>query len=87
MQNSNIMEVQIISPNKVLYSGESISVTVPGSLGAFQILKKHAPIVSILEKGEVIVKDKSGKTHLFNISGGVLESSGNIVSIAVHSVL
>ena len=50
------MELQIVSPEAQLFSGEVESVTVPGKSGSFQILNNHAPIVSTLVSGQVIIK-------------------------------
>ena len=50
------MELQIVSPEAQLFSGEVESVTVPGKSGSFQILNNHAPIVSSLKKGKVEIK-------------------------------
>lgn len=50
------MELQIVSPEAELFSGEVESVTIPGKSGSFQILNNHAPIVSTLVSGNVIIK-------------------------------
>ncbi|MGS2762458.1 F0F1 ATP synthase subunit epsilon [Sinomicrobium sp. M5D2P9] len=47
------MYLEIVSPEATLFSGEVTSVTVPGINGEFQMLKDHAPIVSLLGKGHV----------------------------------
>ena len=85
------MYLEIVSPEATLFSGEVISVTVPGVDGEFQMLENHAPIVSLLQKGNVKVegnitinkayedkfsKDANGKTVL-PISSGTLEMKDN----------
>ena len=45
-----MLKLKIISPEKILFNGEVESVTVPGTLGEFEILTSHAPIISSLEK-------------------------------------
>lgn len=47
------MHLEIVSPEATLFSGEVTSVTVPGINGEFQMLENHAPIVSLLQSGEV----------------------------------
>ncbi|MBP9179001.1 MAG: F0F1 ATP synthase subunit epsilon, partial [Bacteroidia bacterium] len=42
------MQVDILTPDKVLFSGEATSVKLPGSLGQFEVLNNHAPLVSSL---------------------------------------
>ena len=49
------MYLEIVSPEATLFSGEVESVTVPGVNGEFEMLKDHAPIVSILKEGHVKV--------------------------------
>ena len=50
------MYLEIVSPEATLFSGDVTSVTVPGVNGEFQMLENHAPIVSLLQKGNVKVK-------------------------------
>lgn len=64
------MQLEILTPDKKLYSGEASSVTVPGSVGSFTVLNDHAPIVSTLEKGEIMVNSGAMK---FTIKSGVIE--------------
>ena len=47
------MHLEIVSPEATLFSGEVISVAVPGVNGEFEMLKDHAPIVSLLKEGHV----------------------------------
>ena len=53
------MTLEILTPDKKVFEGEVTSVTVPGTMGSFQILRDHAPIISTLEDGPVIIKTKS----------------------------
>ncbi|HHC78448.1 MAG TPA: F0F1 ATP synthase subunit epsilon, partial [Flavobacteriia bacterium] len=47
------MILEIVTPEAILFTGEVESVAVPGINGEFQMLNNHAPIVSLLQKGEV----------------------------------
>jgi len=47
------MYLEIVTPEATLYSGEVDSVAVPGVNGEFEMLKDHAPIVSLLKEGQV----------------------------------
>ena len=49
------MQLEIVSPEKTIFSGEAKSVYLPGSEGHFQVLNNHAPIVSTLKKGEILI--------------------------------
>ena len=72
------MLLEIITPDKKVYSGEVTSVSVPGSSGRFQMLENHAPIISTLLNGKVKVKDKEGVKE-FDVKGGVVENLKNKV--------
>ena len=75
--------LKIVSPERVAFEGEVESVTVPGSSGQFEILANHAPIISSLEKGEVIYVTKTGQENL-NILGGFVLVKKNEVSLCVE---
>ena len=55
------MRIEIVTPDKKIFEGEIRSVRVPGKKGSFQVLKDHAPIISTLESGSVILVDPDGK--------------------------
>ena len=74
------MEVQIITPDSTLFSGEATLVVVPGIDGQIGILNNHAPLVSSLVKGVVKVKYNE-KEDLFDIPGGVVEVSLNKITV------
>ena len=61
------MLLEIITPDKKLYSGEVKSVKLPGSAGSFGILKNHAPLISSLKKGDVKVIDEQKQNFSFPI--------------------
>ena len=80
------MFLEIITPDKKVFSGEVKLVQVPGSKGAFEILKNHAPIISTLDKGTIKVIDLSNKEQFFEITGGVIENKANKIIVLVESV-
>jgi F-type H+-transporting ATPase subunit epsilon len=75
------MHLEILTPKKALYSEEILVVKLPGAKGSFEILKNHAPIISSLEKGIIVVKDTNSKTFQFEISGGVAECKDNKIIV------
>jgi F-type H+-transporting ATPase subunit epsilon len=78
------MFLEIITPDKKVFAGEVISVTVPGADGQFQMLNNHAPIISSLGKGKVKVKTAK-ETLEFNVNGGVVEMMKNKVVVLAES--
>ena len=88
------MNLEIVSPEKTLFTGDVDSVSVPGTDGSFQMLNNHAPIISTLKEGKVKIvgnikipndtdiftKINDRETHL-NIISGVIEMKNNQVII------
>jgi F-type H+-transporting ATPase subunit epsilon len=79
------MTLEILTPDKKVFEGEVTSVTVPGTMGSFQILKDHAPIISTLEDGPVIIKNKT-EEQTFIIKGGVVEVLKNKIVVLAEGV-
>lgn len=80
------MTVDIITPDRKVFSGEASAVTFPGSEGQFQVLNDHAPLVSTLAKGQVIVQTTSGQ-QTFTVDGGVVEVLQNKVLLLAEAVI
>ena len=74
------MQVDILNPDTTLFSGEAKVVTLPGVNGSFQIMEHHAPMISALGVGKVVVDNGSSK-HAFDIKGGIIEVLKNKVVI------
>jgi F-type H+-transporting ATPase subunit epsilon len=80
------MRIDIITPDKKVYDGDIKSVRVPGKKGSFQVLKDHAPIISTLESGPVIIVDMDGAEKIFEVSGGIIEVKANKIILLADSV-
>jgi len=80
------MYIEIITPDKKLYAGEIRRVNLPGTMGQFEILNNHAPIISTLEKGEVKVTDMNNRIILIKINGGLVETKDNKIIVLAESV-
>jgi len=79
------MLLEIIAPDKKLYSGEVDLVQVPGSKGSFEILRNHAPIISTLEQGRIKILDVKGGTTFFEVDGGVIEAKNNKIIVLAET--
>ena len=75
------MNLEIVTPDKELYSGEASLVQLPGIDGLFEILNNHAPLISALKKGQVKVVDGQNETKFFEVHGGVVEVLDNKVLV------
>ena len=81
------MKIEIITPDKKVFSGSVSSVKVPGKKGSFQVLKDHAPIISTLDKGNVVIADDQGIETTFEISGGVVEVKKDRIIVLADSIV
>ncbi len=81
-----LINLEIVGPNKQVFSGKVISVTAPGILGEFQILYNHTTLVSNLVNGRIKIIDADNKEILFALTGGILEVKNNNVSILAESI-
>ncbi len=68
------MKVHIAKVDRVLWSGEAKSLTVPGSEGEMTILAGHIPLASALKQGKITVRHKEGE-DFFDVESGILEVS------------
>lgn len=78
------MTLEILTPEKKLYSGEVHGVQLPGIDGLFEVLDKHAPLVSALKKGKLKVLTDKTSTQLFTIQSGFVEVLDNKVIVLVE---
>ena len=79
------MNLEILTPEKKLFSGEVYGVQLPGITGLFEVLDKHAPLVSALKSGRVkVLKDKSNHLAFYDIQSGFVEVLGNKTTVLVE---
>ncbi|AEI48042.1 ATP synthase F1 subunit epsilon [Runella slithyformis] len=79
------MNLEIITPDKKIFSGEVSAVTFPGTEGQFQVLNNHSALVSTLGQGAIIVEGAHKET--FTVDGGVVEVLNNKVLVLAESIL
>lgn len=77
--------LEIVSPDKQVFSGHIKSITVPGTKGRFQVLKNHAPIISTFEIGMIKV-DLPEKPKFFATAGGTIEVLDNKILVLADSI-
>jgi len=85
MEQNKLLDIEIITPQKVIYTGKAASVAVPGTKGPFQILNMHAPIVSTLDIGLTKIVDEANKEIFYATGSGFTEVHKNTISILVES--
>ena len=75
------MTLEILTPERKIFSGEVYGVQLPGISGLFEVLDKHAPLVSALKVGKLkILKDKNNHSY-YNIQSGFVEVLNNKTTV------
>lgn len=81
------MTLEILTPEQKIFSGDVYGVQLPGIAGSFEVLDKHAPMVSALKEGKLkILKDKTQTTG-YNIKGGFVEVLNNKTTVLVEGAV
>ncbi|MFN2458992.1 MAG: ATP synthase F1 subunit epsilon [Chitinophagaceae bacterium] len=79
------MTLEILTPERKLFSGEVYGVQMPGISGSFEVLDRHAPLVSALKAGRIkVLRDKQNHSVNFDIQGGFVEVLNNKVTVLVE---
>ncbi|MCC2547992.1 ATP synthase F1 subunit epsilon [Hymenobacter sp. BT175] len=80
------MHLEIITPDRKVFAGEVVAAQFPGTDGLFEVLNNHAPLISALQPGEVVVTSAAGR-EAFRINGGVVEVLRNNVIVLAEGVV
>ncbi len=78
--------LEVITPSKIVFKGNIESITIPGVQGSFQVLRNHAPIISIFEIGLVKIKVNPNTVKYFATAGGTVEVLRNNVLVLADSL-
>lgn len=79
------MNLEILTPERKLFSGDVYGVQLPGVTGLFEVLEKHAPLVSALKAGRLkVLKDKNNHLAFYEIQSGFVEVLNNKVTVLVE---
>lgn len=78
------MILKIISAEDVLFQGEAESVTLPGAMGQFTVLRNHASLISTLVPGSITYRTPDGNTASVDTDGGMVDVDNNVVSVCVY---
>jgi F-type H+-transporting ATPase subunit epsilon len=78
---ADALTVDIVGPDRVLWSGTAKSVSVPTVEGEIGMLAGHVPVLSVLRQGSVRVVASEGAGHALDITGGFVSFDHNVVTI------
>ena len=79
-------KIEIVSPERVLLSGEATEVVVPGMEVDFTVLEGHAPLISALRPGILDIKQASGRRRIY-VRGGFAEVDPTVLTILAQNLV
>ena len=79
------MQLDILTPESEVFSGEVDYVQLPGIDGLFEVLNNHAPLISALKEGNLKLR-ANGKMQDYTIKSGIVEVINNKVSVLTEGV-
>jgi len=78
------MQLDILTPERKIFSGNVYGIQLPGTMGSFEILEKHAPFITSLGNGRMkVLKDKNN-TETYEITAGFVEVINNQISVLIE---
>lgn len=81
------MRLHIVSAEELIFSGTATMVSAPAEMGEVGVHPRHAPMITRLKPGRLVVHLQHGKQMSFVVSGGILEVLPHVVSVLVESAL
>lgn len=81
------MTLEILTPEKKIYSGDVYGVQLPGFSGLFEVLDKHAPMVSALGKGNLKILKNKNDFENYTIQGGFVEIINNKATVLIEGAV
>ena len=77
----------IVSAEEEIYHGDAVLLVATGELGELGISPRHAPLITRLKPGKVVVTLADGETLDFAVSGGILEVQPQVVTVLADSAI
>lgn len=77
--------IEMITPKRVIFKGDVVAFFAPGINGKFEILKNHAPFISAMTIGEIILRYDDGYDEYYATSGGFVEVNENKVLVLAET--
>jgi F-type H+-transporting ATPase subunit epsilon len=81
------MQVEIVSAEKEIFSGEAEMVVAPAEMGDVGIMPRHTPLITRLRPGEVKLQTEGQEEQSYYVSGGVLEIQPHVVTVLADTAL
>ena len=81
------LHFELVSPARLLFSGDVASVQIPGTEGEMTILPMHAPVLSTLKPGVVVVTKDGGSTEKMFVRGGFAEVNASGLTVLAETAI
>jgi len=81
------MKLEILTPEKKIYSADVYGVQLPGINGLFEVLDKHAPLVSALKSGTLKILTDKTNTVSYTIQSGFVEVLNNNTTVLIEGAV
>lgn len=79
-----MFDLFVAVPDKVIFAGKARMVIAPGSMGSFEVLMNHAPMVSLLAEGKLVIMDGDKKRWGWKLTGGFFQVNNNQVTVLAN---
>jgi F-type H+-transporting ATPase subunit epsilon len=77
----NIFKLEVLNPEEKIFDGDARSLTARALDGELGILPNHAPLLTVLDKGNIRVNPKDSSEFKIEISSGILKVNDNLVQV------
>ena len=84
---ASTIRCDIVSAEQEIFHGEAEMIVATGEMGELGIAPRHAPLITRLKPGKVVVTQPGGETLDFAISGGILEVQPQLVTILADTAI
>ncbi len=84
--SDRLFKLEVITPQKSVFSGDVEILTAPGVSGSFQVLRSHAPLLATIGIGELRIMDQTGNELVYSTSGGFVEVNHNVASFLADAI-
>jgi F-type H+-transporting ATPase subunit epsilon len=71
------MHLKVISPDEFIYEGNVVLVQFPGTMGSFEVLHNHAPLIARIDKGRLKIIDEERNKFYLDVNSGIVEVRNN----------
>lgn len=75
------MHLKVISPQNFIYEGNVVLVQFPGSMGSFEVLHNHAPLIARIDKGKLKIIDEGRNKFFLEVNPGIVEIKDNKIVV------